>query len=123
MANEITYTQSLTCTNGSFSDSMKATSKTANQNVLGAESGIILVTTGAAALGLTGIASPGWMQIQNLDGTNYFDVGINATSGGFFPLVRLEAGESAQFRVSVGSAPFLKANAASLKAQYLLLND
>lgn len=69
------------------------------------------------ALVLQDVASLGWARFENLDTTNYVEVGI-VVSSTFYPVLKLLPGEYTFTRLSSGIAPYAKANAAAVQLDY-----
>lgn len=62
---------------------------------------VISVATTAAGVAITmasAIGTPGWCYARNLDATNYVDLG-RQVGGTFYPMVKIQAGESVLFRL------------------------
>lgn len=77
------------------------------------------VGTSEEALLLGDVTPGGWALIRNLDATNF--VAIKSGTG-VVPLVRINAGEFALFRVSsLATAPFIQADTSSVNVEILLL--
>ncbi len=104
MANEITITTGLVATSGNFlvqhSTLTKQATLTTAKRSLNTQS--IPTTPGGTALviaaGVT--AAGGWAWFRNLDTTNYVTIGVYVSST-YYPIVRLNAGEAAVFRLGV----------------------
>lgn len=128
MSQEIQFTISGTVKNpsggGGFVDTIPSLTLKLSQNVVGAEITVQSVPTTAAgtALGIGLVTTVGWMYAQNLDGSNYVEIGVQVT-GTFYPLVKLKAGEVALFRVSAAATPYARANTAAVNLAYRLYND
>jgi len=58
----------------------------------------------------------------NRDPTNFVTIGVKPAAT-YYPLVRLNAGESFIFRLSQGIAPYAKADTAAVKLQKDILDD
>lgn len=68
----------------------------------------------------TDLSSLGYMQIRNLDSTNYVELGY--TSGTYF--AKLKAGEACVFRAGSGlSTLHAKANTAAVDIEYFAIPD
>lgn len=118
MANEISASGSLRCTNGTFTYN-RSTSKTINQAASGMASGVQKVGTTHEAIGVTDLTTPGWSQFTNLDSTNYVELGV-VVSATFYPFAKLLPGESWVGRLGTAT-PYAKANSAEVKMQYDIL--
>ena len=80
-------------------------------------------TVGFAAeelLDRTDITTNGWCYMKNLDATNF--VSVRAATGAA-NLIRLNAGESAVFRMTQGITPYVIADTAAVKLHYILFNN
>lgn len=108
MSAEITVIAGLQCRNGDFQLLINAAQLQADQAVAGGGNpGTIVVETSAAAIPFTGLTSPGWIWMRNLDDTNFVEVGPD-DDGTFVPCITLLPGEVALFRFAGGT---LKARA------------
>lgn len=126
MAKEITITQALTLANGEL-DSLTIPARTfwVTQNTavpvrVGGNQ-----TIGFAAheaLALTDITTNGWAYFRNRDAAHFVQIGVDVT-GTFYPLVRLNAGESCMFRLSQGITPYAKADTAAVVLSRDILDD
>lgn len=125
MANEITVTSQLRCTNANLVIPRIGSSQQVTQAAAkGGPPGMIAaVTTGTGTqITTTGITTPGWSYIKNLDTTNYVEIG--PVSGGvFYPMCKLKPGEEQCFRFATGVAIWIKANAAACDCFAVVLND
>jgi len=122
MSQEITLTASLAVSNGSYKDSMTPSTLKINQtNQLGL-SGSKSFSTSDTAFTTTGLTTLGLMMIQNLDPTNYIDIGPDS-GGAIIPFIRLKAGEFAVFRLKPGITFRTQANTAAVICEWLLLDD
>ena len=123
MANEITITLKLACTNGKYSNTFNPTSLQFNQAAIGAGSGIWNVGTSEENLVVPdGLANNGYFAAINTDATNYVDLGYD-NAGTMRDLVTLKAGEVCLFRVKTGLTLRAKANTAAVKLQFLFLEN
>jgi hypothetical protein len=102
MANEATVTASLRITKGNvkhqsvvrqFSDNVSGTD--------GPTPGAIAVTTAGVDVDLSGLTTPGWCEIRNLDATNFVTYGIWDPEGAkFYPLGELSPGHQVVLKLS-----------------------
>jgi hypothetical protein len=118
MANEATITTTLKVVKGninyqSLPASYQGTVTGTAGPVPGAKS--IATTSTGTAISFSPLTTAGYCRFQNLDGTNYVEVGI-MTGGAFYPLFELLAGQSAVMRMSrnVGSTLGARANTAAV---------
>lgn len=133
MANEITLQYSLNLQNpasgsvatgqaplkDSLSEQLQIT-----QSAVGLAAGVMAVPVAATgtALPISGVSTPGYLLLRNLDTTNYVQFGVQV-AGTFYPLGRLKPGEMALYRLDSGASLYLRANTAAVNVQYKLLND
>jgi len=124
MANELSITLKLACTNGKFSNTLNPTGLTYNQSAQGASSGVWNIGTSEEdfATGDVLAANQGWIGLQNLDPTNYFEYGPKS-GGAMVAFGKVKAGEVALFRLDPSIVMRAKANVAAVNVQYLLLQD
>lgn len=116
MAGTITLTSGAEFVNGSLSITDPVASQTITQTTQGVFTDTQTITTSETAVTIGSIATLGIVKLQNLDAANYVDFGSYVTSV-FYPLVRLNAGESFYFRVKPGLTLYAQANTASVKLQ------
>lgn len=77
------------------------------------------VGTAEEALILGDAAAGGWCMIYNTDATNF--VAVKAATGAT-PLIRINAGEFALFRLHASaSAPYVQADTSAVEIEYILL--
>ena len=107
-----------------FVCSEAAKQQSITQSAVGQHSDVYTVPTTAAgvALSIGNIGTLGISYFQNLDATNFIEVGTNSANT-FFPCLRLNAGEAFPFRFAQGIAPFARANTASCKLYYRILEN
>lgn len=79
-------------------------------------SAVIDVTTGGVTVTTTGLTTPGWAQITNLDPTNYVEYGPYVSST-LHVFGELGPGETHQFKLSATNPTRLKAHTATCKVQ------
>lgn len=124
MANEITMTAQIRCTNGSFTENFAPAQKRIDQSSVGLAGNV--QTIGFAAdetITVIGdLATLGIAAFQNLDATNYVDIGPD-DSGALLGFIRLEAGEFATMRLKPGITIRAQANTAAVKLRVWILND
>jgi hypothetical protein len=73
------------------------------------------IGTTEEAIPLGDVATPGYSFFQNLDATNYVEIGI-VVSTVFYPVLKLLPGEAQCFRFST-NPPYAKAHTASVKLE------
>jgi hypothetical protein len=123
MANEIKIVTNLTAAKGHASF---ARSRTVQADWATARVSIMTQAIGNGAHeALTppaDLATNGWAIFTNLDPTNYIEIGRDVAAA-FVPMARLNAGESACFRVAQGVTLYAKANTASCDLEWALLHN
>lgn len=129
MANEITVQSGLRCANGNLCNmrvdtrAVKITQNTAVPKRIGGSPSIGTAAAGEA-LPITDITTNGCGQVRNCEasGGNFVEIGIQ-TGGTFYPLLRVNAGESYPLRFAQGIAPFARADTAAVVLEYDILDD
>jgi len=120
MANEITVTAKLECTNGNLGTSVRPSSHKFDQTAVGAYDAVHNIgTTEENITTFQDLTTEGWCYIRNLDATNYCQVGFSTAVYG----IRLEAGEPALFRCEPAVTLYLKANTAATNIRIVVLED
>ncbi len=120
MADEINLTFGLSATKGSLTLS-KSLSDTANLTTATYSAGAQVIGTTQEAISIGGdVSGNGWAFFQNTDATNYVEIGV-VVSATFYPVVKLLAGEGAQFRVG-GTVLYAKANTANCILDYAVFS-
>ena len=101
MANEISVRVSLQITKNQLRYQSQPTGFRADMNGNnGPTPGAVEVSVNGTDISLTQLsAMGGWCRIQNLDSTNYVEIGVEA-AGVFYPLLELKAGEVIVVRLS-----------------------
>lgn len=123
MADEITITSNLQCTNGGFSFATREGSVRVDQAVAGGGGpGTVTITTSDAAVSLGSFTAKGYCFIKNLDATNYVEFGPES-GGAIVKLIRLNAGESCLFRFVSSATLRAQANTASVKCYIAVLEN
>jgi hypothetical protein len=120
MANEISYTHRLNVS-GTGRPSYSRT-VTLSRDMAGNDfdAKTVSIPTTAAGTAITidaAVANKGFAYFENLDGTNFVEVGVQV-SATFYPLLRLDAGDYAAVRLSTGVNLFARANTASVRLSY-----
>jgi hypothetical protein len=119
MANEITYQFQTLLSNGSLSDSYASNSQSADQSSALLIRNVQNIGFAAdEALQLGDVTTPGWCVFQNLDDTNYVEIGV----GSFTPFLKLKPGEQCVCRLGT-TAPRAKANTAAVDLFYIIYSD
>jgi hypothetical protein len=97
----------------SYSNSVDATGDHLVKNVQD-------VTTTAAAISLAGVSTPKHLFARNLDATNYVEIGTG-TGGSFVPFAKLEVDGLPMFVPLSTTAPTAKANLATCKVEFFII--
>jgi hypothetical protein len=118
MANEVTYQFQILLSNGDLRDSYASNSQAADQATALLIRNVQNIGTSDEALALGDITTPGWAVFQNLDDTNYVEIGV----GSFTPVVKLKPGEQAILRLGT-TAPRAQANTAAVDLFYIIYSD
>jgi hypothetical protein len=121
--NELTYQFQVLLRNGNLQDQYSSNSKTANQATAALVRNVQAISADVTgfALDLGGVAVPGFAVFQNLDATNFVEIG-SFSGGTFYPFLKLKAGEQQLARISV-AAPYARADTAPVNLFYLIYND
>ena len=120
MANEITVSNSLSVKNGEHV-SLNSDTKQINQSAQGGWSAITIVGTSEEDMLQIDVTVLGWIFFKNLDDANYVQWGAKDTT--MKTIGRLEAGESACFRMEPSVTLRWIANTAACKVLVELLED
>jgi len=67
------------------------------------------------------VSTAGWARFENLDSTNYVQIGIDVGAV-FYPFVKLKATEFCFLRLGT-NAPYAKANTAAVQLDYEIFQD
>jgi len=119
MANEITSNCSLFVRNGHLNSSLSPGQMSIDQTAIGGPTpGMVVIGTTVEEVDFGELTVLGVVQITNLNTTNYVEFGPEDSEsyyGGYLPCVRIEPGETWQFRLVPGVTYCAKANTASCK--------
>lgn len=74
------------------------------------------------AVTITDLTTLGWCYFRNRDATNFVQIGVDVGAT-FYPLVRIEPGEIALFRMSQGITPYAQADTAAVILERVILDD
>ena len=122
MSNEVSYQFQIILNNGKLKDQYSSNSVSATQSTAALMRNVQTISNAAhSALDLGSVVTPGFAVFQNLDSTNYVEVGIDVT-GVFYPFMKLKAGEQGIVRLGI-SAPYAKANTSSVSLFYAIYAD
>ncbi len=117
MANELRFAVGLSVANGNLQASQN-TQKQADQATPGVIQRKQTISTGGSTLTLTGVTTPRAILIENLDATNYVDIGPD--SSGLVGLIRLEAGECCMFPIKPSVVIKAIANTGNVDIAFLI---
>jgi hypothetical protein len=120
MADEITVKPYLKLLKGNHSETIAPTAYTVDQTGIGAWKSVQNIGTSEESIGTFGdVTTEGWCYMRNLDTTNYVQIGFSTAVYG----IRLEAGETAQFRCEPSLTMYLKANTAACEVEIFVAED
>jgi len=120
MADEITLKPYLKLLKGHHTQTIAPTAYTVDQTGIGAYHSVQNIGTSEESIGtFNDVTTEGWCYIRNLDTTNY--VQWSGTTAAY--IGRLEAGETACFRMEPGATLFLKANTAACEVEIFVAED
>lgn len=125
MSNEISYQFQLLLNNGKLKDQYSSPAGAATQTTAALVRNVQTVTSVAPAqpLDLGSVATTGFAVFQNLDATNYVEIGAwDGVGSVFWPFIRLKAGEQGMMRLST-NPPYALANTGSVKIFYIVYAD
>ena len=119
MAGEITSNCALFVRKGNLNSSLSPGQVSIDMTGIGGPTpGMAVIGTAVETIDFSELTTLGVIQIVNLDTTNYVDFGPEDAGGyytGFLPCVRIEPGETWQFRLVPGVTYCAKANVAACK--------
>lgn len=119
MANEITVTTGLSLLNGSLNVSRQATATRFDQTTArGGGPGTVDVGTTEESIDF-GDTVPGFVELKNLDDTNFVQVGF---STGVYGFRLLAGGGPALFYLESGATLYVKADTATCRIQVVAAN-
>lgn len=121
MAGTVAASVTLGVRNGDMNDNLTLSCSGVIQTTQGKAGGIQLVATSHEALDVGDVATNGWLIVQNLDDTNFVEIGRDV-SATFYGVVRVEAGEVAVFRLSQATI-YAQADTAAVRLWYNLYED
>jgi len=118
---EFSYQFQLQLTNGELSDNMASGAVPAAQATAKLVRNVQNIGTTEEALDLGDVTVPGIAIFENLDDTNYVEIGSKPAAT-FYPLVKVKPGEKYILRLGV-TAPFAKADTAAVELDYRIYDD
>jgi hypothetical protein len=122
MAGTINLSLACSIVNSKFLDDANINNVAVVQNTIGGGNpGTLTITTSEADITL-GLTTPGYVIIQNLDDTNYFEYGPKS-AGAMVVFGKLKPGEFAVLRFGASVTLRAKANTASVKARVRAYED
>lgn len=116
MAGTINVTAAIQHTNGTQSVPLPNKTVVITQTNQGAFTDTQSVGTSYAALTTGSVGTFGVAAFENIDDTNYIEIGL-VVSGTFYPFLKLLPGERWLCRLSAGIGLYGKANTAAVKLQ------
>lgn len=119
MANEITQTLTLTALSGDFSASASMTKSRDQTNKLKFDA-TLSIGTSEETITFGDLTTPRFMQVTNLDPSNYVRLGPDST--GMVPLIRLMPGDTCQIPLEPGITLKAQANTAPVRIGLLALD-
>jgi len=120
MANEITIKAGLACTNSYLTVKDTSTTRRFDQTTgRGGGPGVVDIGTTEETISF-GDCTPGWCEFENLDGTNYVQIGFSTTVYGFR---LLKNGGKAIMYLESAATVYAKANTAACKVKVTALNS
>ena len=123
MSNEIRYNFGVSLTNGSLVDSYNTSSLTANQTTAGIVRNVQTCLSASAqgdAINKGNVTTPAMAVFENLDSSNYIEIGIRDGGGTFYPFLKLLAGKQAGPMWLGTTAPYARANTGNVKLFYIM---
>ena len=124
MANEINVSATLSVRTGYLDSGSRPRSRSFTLNAASPAKSAGIASIGFAtheAIPLGDVATNGWARFENVDATNYVEIGI-VVSATFYPVIKLKAGEFTVVRLGT-SAPYAKANTAAVKLDFEIYDD
>ena len=120
MADEITVQTLLQVRNGNLNETLSFPNTTFDQAAVGGPTpGYVTIGTTEETISFSELGTLGWLEMRNLDATNYVRWGFaTGVYGG-----RMEAGEVALFRLNPGTTLYLIANTAACKCLIRAFED
>jgi hypothetical protein len=123
MANEITVQTSLQLANGNLKFARGANFKADQATGIRGGPGVQVIGTTQEAIAIgSDVATLGWAWIQNLDATNYVEIGV-VVSATFYPTNRFNPGEGYPIRLSPGVTYYAKAHTAPVNLEFEALSN
>ncbi len=122
MANEITFTGSLSCFKSTVMSGAVAKSVTALLRNMGGSyyaEGQVLAATGGTAIPLIGVTQPSITWLYNTDVTNFVRI---ANGSGGAKLLKLLAGDQWAFRFDDTAVPYAFADTAAVLLEYVIFS-
>lgn len=112
MANEIKVTARIIVTNGNLKITRSPSTLSVDQTASGGPTpGYVTIATSEESQAFSELSTLGWLEMQNLDNTNFVEWGFaTGVYGG-----KLEPGEQALFRLKPSTTLYLKADTAACK--------
>ena len=118
---EFSYNFKLQLNNGDLTDNVSSGAIAASQTNAKLVRSVQEIGTTEEALGLGDVTTPGIAVFENLDDTNYVEIG-SYVGGTFYPFLKLKPGEKWIGRLAI-TAPYAKANTAAVELDYRIYDD
>lgn len=119
MSNEIAYQFQILLSNGDLGDNFQSSSRAADQSTALLIRNVQEIGSASdEALALGDVTTPGFAVFQNLDDTNYVEIG----TGSFTAFLKLKPGELAMCRLGT-TAPKAQADTAAVDLFYIIYSD
>ena len=99
MANEITVNLNVVVRKGNLAETVSANFRATQTGTGGPTPGVLSISTAGEDVTLTDLVTPGLCVVQNVDSTNYIEMGVH-DGAVFHPFLELQPGESYVFRFS-----------------------
>jgi len=123
MAGEIVATLALTVLKDKLDNQVQRSATLDMTTAKGGGPGFQTVGTSEEALGgLSDLNTKGIAFVENLDNTNYIQIGVLVASV-FYPLLRVKAEEFQFLRFDPDGTPYVKANTAAVDADIRVFDD
>ena len=125
MADEIRINAAIQADNGTFKVPKEgAAVQLIDQNAAGGGGpGVVNVPAADTIILLPNLTVLGWIRIENIDASNFIDIGPTDTTAVIQPLIRLKPGEACVFRLTPGIVLRGEANTAAVDIKITALED
>ncbi len=123
MANEVTYTVAVRGIKGNIDITREVRNATVDMSGDAYSGGVQSIPTtggGTAVTVAAAVSTPGYAWFRNLDKVNYIEIGIEDT--GFFPVIRLNAGEACVLRLT-DTTFHARSNTFAVLLEHIIIED